>query len=178
VIALLSVAWAEPLAARVPADGVVVVGGLPEVGAAVWFGEHLGVSAGYDVRGYTGDVAAIGRWTLTRGASGFGVDVGAGAGVVLPFAGLRPAFELAPWIGAGWRRPSWHVVLDVAVPAAIAFGEGSLLRVPVVVEPWAGFTVAEWTFSAGAGIGQVYVPGELPAFALRWQVGVGYRFGG
>ena len=51
-------------------------------------------------------------------------------------------------------------------------------EVPVVVEPWAGFTVAEWTFSAGAGIGQVYVPGELPAFALRWQVGVGYRLGG
>ena len=178
MITLVLLALAEPLALRAPLDGVVAVGGLPEVGAGWWVGDHYGVSVGYDVRGYTADLAGAARWTLTRADSGFGVDAGIAAGVVLPFAGLRPSIEAAPWVAVGWRRPGWHVVVDVAVPAAVALGEGSRLRLPVVVEPWTGVSVGGWTVSAGATLGEVIVPGELPAVRMGWQLGLGWRPGG
>lgn len=177
MISLISAALAEPLALRAPLDGVVVVGGLPQVGAGYWIGDHYGVSVGYDIRGYTADLAGGARWTLTRADSGFGVDAGVGAGVVLPFAGLRPAVEVAPWIGAGWRRPKWHFVVDVAVPAAAAIGPGSALRLPIVLEPWTGVTLGSWSVTAGAGLGGVVVPGEIPAVLMRWQLGLGWTPG-
>lgn len=171
---LAAVAHADPLALRAPLDGVVVVGGLPQVGAGAWVSDRYGLAAGVDLPGRSADLAVGARGTLTRGPSGLGVDVGAAAGVVAPFAGLRPTLEVAPWIAAGWRRPGWHLVVDLAVPAAVALGPGDVLRLPVLIEPWTGISRGGWSVTAGAGLGEVIVPGSLPAIAMRWQVGVGW----
>lgn len=172
----LGLAHAEPLALRAPVDGAVVVAGMPQEGAAVWLRPQLGVGAGYDVRGRTVDVAAAGRWDLTRAASGFGVQVGVAAGVPLTLAALRPAVEVAPWIGVGWERPRWHAVLDVAAPMAAAVGPTPNLRVPVVLEPWVGVTAGRFTVSAGAGMGQAWSPGQLPAMVLRYQLALAWQW--
>jgi len=173
-VILVAAAWAEPVALRAPADGWVIVGGLPELGVGGWLPGKGPVRWGVAMGGNTGgtlDVAAGPRWTLVDRPSGFTVELGAALGAGARIPAPAPVVEGALWLGAGWRRPGWYAGLDIAVPAATDFDE---VRVPLLVEPWVGLGGGEWSVGLGAGVGQVLVPGELAAVAARWSLVVGW----
>jgi hypothetical protein len=165
-------AAAEPLVSRIPVDGAFLVAG-PQLGLGV-SGERYGVAVGYDLPGRSADAAGSLRLTLYEAESGFGVWTGAAAGIVVPFTKPRVAVEVAPWLGVGWRAEGWLAAVDVAAPAVAALAPGDPLRVPVLVEPWVGIRVGRLWLTTGAGLGEVFVPGELPAVGMRWQVAVGF----
>lgn len=152
IAVLVAVAWADPVAARLPgADGLEVTAVIRSDTAgsvAVWDGAR---GAGIEA-----SARAAGAWVGLRRAGTTGPRAGLTAGLVVPFAAPTVALTAAPWVGFGraGERGLWTVGL--AAPVAIRVAPTPRIEVPLLLEAGGGATFGRVSVAAGLSAGAVF----------------------
>lgn len=175
MILLLTVALADPVAAREPGlDDYAVHVGSPSTSATVWFSEDFGIAIGLRTDLGAIEIAAVERHPLT-GEGGWGLDlhgaVGGGIGLVRPLPYVTTTLALH----AGFRGEKFAWTIGPAVPMALTFVGGWRARFPLIVETFIGPRIGPLRIHVRGAAGTVLSPGLAPSFAAQAGLGLTLR---
>lgn len=156
LLAIPSVARADPLAFRLPSAGGVVAVGWGEVSAAFWQGPQLGFGVDAILPGEVG--VAVG--TRGRTGKGMGLDFGIAGGPQFHFTvGELPGVGLmaAPWCSFALRgRGVFNV--GATLPGTVDLTVfGASWSAPLLLEASAGWTFGTVRLGLWGNIGASYV---------------------
>lgn len=168
LVAVVPLAFADPVALRAPAGDIAVVVGVPDSSAGVSVTSHVGVSV--DVHAFDAVGASIGyRRDVFRRPTGFGLELAIAGGPMVPLRDPGLAVSATPSVALGWARGPVDATLGVAVPA-VARLTGPGLRLPVLGELWVGGRVGHARVGGTLGVGQMWILGAPTE--LGWHAGL------
>ncbi|GDX82828.1 hypothetical protein LBMAG42_46390 [Deltaproteobacteria bacterium] len=167
-LALVGLAFADPIALRAPSGDVAVVVGVPDSSAGFSITPHFGVSV--DVHPFDAVGASIGyRHDVFRRETGFGLEVAVAGGPTVPLLDPGLAVSATPSLSLGWARGPVDATIGVAVPA-VAGLTGFSLRFPVLGEVWLGGKIGPARVGGTFGAGQMWILGAPTE--LGWHGGL------
>ena len=161
-------ALADPVALRHagPAGGLVVDAGWPDVSAAWWLSDRLGVGVAWRLPASAVSGAVGLRRRKALGGSQWAVDLYGAAGVLVPTVDPGLALTATPAVRLG-RDARLDFGLGLAVPVELPFLGERRLRAPVLAEATVGYDFGPVEAGVRVGAGPVInLPGP-PSVAVR-----------
>ncbi|MCB9689471.1 MAG: hypothetical protein H6735_30825 [Alphaproteobacteria bacterium] len=169
---LVSAAWADPAALRLPHREPGAVVGFHDLSVGAPVGP---VDAAVELRTDGGAAgASVGlRRALREGAKGWRADTGCAAGLVVPLVAPTVGLTLTPWASAGVVGGRAYVQGLLAAPVAASLGGG--LRIPVQPELQAGAILGRLTIGPRVSFGVVWAPGTDVSVTTEGSLAASWR---
>lgn len=167
---LASPAVADPVALRAPGQGreLVVEAGWPSISVAWWSRGGFGLALDVGTLGQAAGLSGGGRFVLTEGPLGWGVDAYVAGGLELLIADPGLTLTFTPALSVG-SRGVVIATLSVAAPMALRLGEQQA-RLPVQAELRLGARPGPVSFGVRGALGAVLSPGQPVAASLQWSL--------
>lgn len=165
----------DPVVVRQPQDGraLAVAFGVPQSSVGFRFANGFGVAAMLRLPVTEVSVDASFRWMFFGREDGFGLVLGAWAGVSIPT--VEPAFAVDLGLSLQARlKKRWFLLQVGAVsPCTLRLTQGFLSRTPVAVELWLGAELGRVSFGLQGAAGVTLISAQAPVPYLQASAFVG-----
>ena len=156
MIALIAIAFADPVILRAPVHAAGLTAGLHDVSAGATWGDVASVAVEASTSGASAGASVGGRWFYGRPGGDARLQGGLSGGLLVPLVEPGVAVSATAWAHGGWIGDRGHFVAGAAAPLAVGTAG---LRLPLLLELQGGLRAGRVLVGARLSAGPVLTPG-------------------